>query len=132
MSDGTVVAAGTEQGNLSLQDIRYFGPPLHETNLHYQLLPTPSKQLPQNSSHYLPPSYNKFNNAIQALAVGGEGLGERFIAFQLRGGCRIGLYDTLTHSAEVIHTPSDSVHGLTRSRYTLKLLFSSHTAFTTG
>lgn len=89
-----------------MHDMRYFGPSLQEVQLAHIIPPL---------VHH--PIYSKHDHAIQSLAIGpgAAGIGH-MIAFQLRGGCRVGLYNIPSHTAQIVHTPSKTFHGLTRSR----------------
>jgi len=123
-TDGSTIATGTEQGQLSIYDMRYFGPPLQHMFLP-NILPTSpcNTQVPTTYQ----PQTKQYAHAIQALTSGQstKGMGH-LLAFQLRGGCRVGLYNILSNRIHIVEpddtpistafSPSITYHGLTRSR----------------
>lgn len=116
--DGSTVATGSEQGQLVIYDLRYFGPPLQEVHLPNVIpssLPEARLSTTYQPQGTLPRSHD---HAIHALAVGQRGMGMgHVLAFQLRGGCRVGLYNILSHNTHLIDfSPSPSCHKLTRGR----------------
>lgn len=127
--DGTTVATGTEQGQLMLHDMRYFGPSLQVISFP-SVLPflSPVSNTQNSTTTYTTQSQSKQQvHAIQSLASGRSTNGmNHLMAFQLRGGCRVGLYNILTHKIHMVEpddtplsiafSPSIPQHGLTRSR----------------
>jgi len=122
--DGSTVATGTEQGQLTLYDMRYFGPPLQDMFLPNVLPTSPcNTQMPTTYQ----PTIKQQAHAIQALTSGQstKGMGH-LMAFQLRGGCRVGLYNILSHKIHIVEpsdtpisnsfSPCSTYHGLTKSR----------------
>ena len=125
--DGSAVAIGTEQGQLTLYDMRYFGPPLQNMSLPNVLPTTPPNNTQNTGTATYQSKLKQQEHAIQALTSGQSTMGMgHLLAFQLRGGCRVGLYNILSHKIHIMepsdtpvstsYSPSTTCHRLTRSR----------------
>lgn len=117
--DGSTVATGTEQGQLTLHDLRYFGPSLQEVILP-NVVPLSSAEARPSATYQPSPGVLKSHaHAIHALSVGQRGMDMgHVLAFQLRGSCRVGLYNILSHNIHMVDppSPSSSCHKLARGR----------------
>ncbi len=125
-ADGSLVATGNEQGQLNLYDTRYFGPPLHSVHLlshsdfDIGVIPLPVSTTINPSSNYTNTRTMKDGHAIQALSMGFSEAGmPHTLAFQLRGGCRVGFHNLLTNATSLLPYFSSTSHPLPHCRIAL-------------